>query len=272
MKPLNDLEKGWLAAAIDGEGTLQGKLGLTLIQVVNTNEAFIKYAASLLGPLARIYIYDDVDGTRLRKYTVRLHIQADIKEILVQIEPYLIIKRELARKIIIWCDGRFKRKARAHDKNGNAKLTVEIVRQLRLDYSSGKYTQTKIAKTLGVSTALISRICKHKTWRSEMNSSKVELVLRYQQKFCHPKMTVEQQTKVIVTGMAYCHEVGGVTLNQLSDQTVKHVLELSEWVVKEAPPSQLESQIISNEPPAAVVTLADKLAALKRQKEELSVK
>ena len=165
LKQFSDIEKGWLAAAIDGEGTIRSGLGRTFIQVVNTNEAFIKYAASLLGPLAHIYVYDDVEGTRLRKYTIKLQVQADIKEILIQIEPYLIIKRELAQKTIEWCNGRFKRKARAYDKNGNAKLTIEKVLRIRLAYDTGKFSMSAMARTVGVSVALISKICKHRMWK-----------------------------------------------------------------------------------------------------------
>lgn len=163
MKPLSDIEKGWLAAAIDGEGSVIQDISRCALVVVNTDEAFIKYAAQLFGENSKIYVHQP-PSPRKTKYVARLHIQFDIREILLQIIPYLIIKKEKAISLAEFCVGALERKARKHEGNGGAKLTEEKVARIRELYATRLFSQTSLAEAAGVSVAQIHNIVRRKQW------------------------------------------------------------------------------------------------------------
>jgi LAGLIDADG DNA endonuclease family protein len=165
MKLLTEFEKGWLAAAIDGEGTIVVDISRTQIFITNTNYEFIAYAMQLLGENSKIYKHQPTTPRKLVMRAV-LNIQWDIRDLLIQIEPYLLIKRDLAKKAIAFCDGCHERKARRHEGNGQAKLTESEVSQIKGMYTTGRFTLAYLGDLYGVSTAQISNITRGKQWAS----------------------------------------------------------------------------------------------------------
>lgn len=100
----NDLEKGWLAAAIDGEGSIRVSRQKSRYQVSvkNTHEGFINEAARLLGSSSRTY-REQPSGNRKLSFTACLFRTAEIVACLEQIEPYLIVKKYAAQQAIKVC-------------------------------------------------------------------------------------------------------------------------------------------------------------------------
>ena len=50
-------------------------------------------------------------------------------------------------------------------KNGNVKLTAVDVRQIRVFYKAGRFTQRQLAEMYGVSAMHVNRIIKRKYWK-----------------------------------------------------------------------------------------------------------
>jgi len=110
-KQLTEVEKAWLACAIDAEGSIifnpdkrDKRNHLTRVVVVyNTDKSFIEHFANLVG--GHIYIYDPNKigkghfGAKPR-YEVYISGKNKILNLLTQIKPYLIIKKEKAQQVI----------------------------------------------------------------------------------------------------------------------------------------------------------------------------
>jgi len=121
MENLNETEKAWLACALDGEGNLHLSHrkkkngtwdGWTVHLIVsNTNMDFLKYAQRLIsGKIRRIH---RKDGKRKPIYELRNIRKNEILEILLTIQPYLIIKNKKAQEVISFLksnnDGRLRK-------------------------------------------------------------------------------------------------------------------------------------------------------------------
>lgn len=107
---LSDLEIGWLAGALDGEGSLnfsERKDGLNKyymhIQIANTNLAYLQKAKEIIHA-GSIYSYNWNNGKWKIIYTYRLTNVGIVLHILEQITPYLIIKKEKAEIITKACE------------------------------------------------------------------------------------------------------------------------------------------------------------------------
>ena len=95
-------EKGWLASAIDGEGSIRmvGKYNTVSVSVCNTNKEFVEYAHKLCDAKTKIREDNRHIGNRKTLYEVQIHSKEDILNVLPQILPYLIIKKNQAEKAI----------------------------------------------------------------------------------------------------------------------------------------------------------------------------
>lgn len=128
MRELALHEKTWLAAAIDGEGSVQLNLqnhnarGYRTSQIVpkiridNTNPEFCKRAYEITG-LGKFRIKDKrrgwqtLDSKTKVLFTWENRRQNDVKEILIAILPFLIIKKERARVVIDYIELRQKNRS-----------------------------------------------------------------------------------------------------------------------------------------------------------------
>ncbi len=106
-KKLSEIDSAWLAGVIDGEGSIglydYGKEGRrVLIQIGNTNEQFVQKVKELIGCGSSINRQHFGGGHKGRKamYHYTLKGSARCYVILKQIYPYLIIKKDLAERII----------------------------------------------------------------------------------------------------------------------------------------------------------------------------
>ena len=140
----------WLAGVIDGEGSIglynYGKQGRrVMIQVANTNEAFVAHVRAIIGvgsSIMRCYYTSKLAKDPRKKPIYQWGLKGSIRcvEVLKQIVPYLIIKKALALSIIKEIEqnpfGRWIN-ATSSDKEAQAKITKEswrnpIIREKRL--------------------------------------------------------------------------------------------------------------------------------------------
>jgi len=96
---LNKFELGWLSSAIDGEGSIGFDLKTNILRVgiYNTNKNFIDYAKKLLN--GNVFIRPSTSERKVL-YRVEIGSKDKIIFILKQIIPYLIIKKEIAIKVL----------------------------------------------------------------------------------------------------------------------------------------------------------------------------
>jgi len=103
------MERAWLAAAIDGEGSIglydYGREGRRVyIQLSNTNEDFVNHAKNIIGCGSSITrrIHMSPEGYRGRKpiFHYGLKGSARCHKLLNQIIPHLIIKKDRAERIV----------------------------------------------------------------------------------------------------------------------------------------------------------------------------
>lgn len=101
------IEAAWLAGVIDGEGSIglynYGREGRrVIIQIGNTNEAFVAEVKRIIGCGSSI-IRHEFHGSHMGRkpiYHYALKGSARCYVVLKQIAPFLIIKKNLAEKII----------------------------------------------------------------------------------------------------------------------------------------------------------------------------
>ena len=126
---LTEQEKAWLAGVIDSEGTVwyrdsldknEWRIRQCSIEIVNTN---LEFAISVQKLLQAVSIYiEERSFSRQKKdlYRVRQHNHSKVLEILVQVLPYLIIKKFKAAKTMQfiqdtdWSRKRFQLKMSEH--------------------------------------------------------------------------------------------------------------------------------------------------------------
>jgi len=100
---VKEVDRVWLACAIDGEGTIneqlkRGKYKTIKVQIGNTSEEFIKKASKLM----RTKYYRIHRATRKPFFIVEACKRNLVLEILREVLPHLIIKRDIAEKEIEW--------------------------------------------------------------------------------------------------------------------------------------------------------------------------
>lgn len=110
-----DLEIGYIAGVFDGEGStgiLYSKKGkydhlYPYFNVSNTSEELIGKLHKMIGGNVSDDIYRP---PRKKQYTLRFSSIRDVLEVLKKIEPYLIVKRKVARLVIEFCESRLNQK------------------------------------------------------------------------------------------------------------------------------------------------------------------
>lgn len=100
---LEEWQKAWLACAIDSEGNIYAPVNCVRLEIVNTNIEFVLCVTSMLGDRAKVYTRKRRSEKETQAYTVVLGKQYELREILRQVLPYLIIKKEKARQVIERC-------------------------------------------------------------------------------------------------------------------------------------------------------------------------
>lgn len=106
---MNEIEKVWLACAIDGEGGIDFREYTEnnrqfRVSVNNTNKDFAKRAKHLLN--GKIMVQEgkltELGNKRKPKWVAYVDRKDEVKNILEEILPYLIIKQKKAKDIIDW--------------------------------------------------------------------------------------------------------------------------------------------------------------------------
>ena len=96
---MNSIDCAWLAAAIDGEGNISiGKYGSVRVGVYNTHRGFCEKAATLMN--GKVFSDSRHIGKRKICYRAEVTDSKKILSFLPSIIPHLIIKPELARRMV----------------------------------------------------------------------------------------------------------------------------------------------------------------------------
>lgn len=100
-------EASWLAGVIDGEGSIglynYGREGRrVLVQIGNTNEKFVKKVRAVIGCGSSVRRHKFASSHKGRKPMYHYCLKGSIRcyFVLKQVLPYLIIKKQLAKKIL----------------------------------------------------------------------------------------------------------------------------------------------------------------------------
>jgi len=102
---MNELEKTWLACAIDAEGCIsirehkKGRRSPVTIQITNTNLQFLKRANEIV-PRGKIYKVRRRRKNEKKTYTFNICRHEFVIDTLQEILPYLIIKKKIAKSAI----------------------------------------------------------------------------------------------------------------------------------------------------------------------------
>jgi len=156
---MSETERAWLAAAIDGEGSIKlsryrnGTYAARATQLIvsNINPPFIEKCRAITG-VGRIRVEERKPWNPVYLWYVQAHVE--IKEILTQILPYLIIKKELAEKLIKYVNMRIPR-MNLRDSKGHfirlnekeLKLLDEIMYINSLSAGKSRNAKAKLAQT-----------------------------------------------------------------------------------------------------------------------------
>ena len=119
VRELSEIERAWLAAALDGEGNIifvsRKKQHVTQVRIVNTDLRFLNRVK-------------DITGTGRIKEKKRLYSKPNWKKcfewhlyslescslLLKQLLPYLIIKADIAKQVILFADYHLPRSGRRY--------------------------------------------------------------------------------------------------------------------------------------------------------------
>ena len=111
VRTLSRVEAAWMAAVIDGEGSIgiydYGREGRRIqVQLGNTSEAFVARFRELIGCGSTVFrvAFSKSHKGRQPMYHFTLKGSARCYKLRTQVEPFLIIKRELAQKILRECE------------------------------------------------------------------------------------------------------------------------------------------------------------------------
>lgn len=135
---LTETQKAWLAAAMDGEGTISFKprakhqYVAPRISLGNTNLEFIQHACNITG-IGYIHTREMYYAAQKRKFPMfvwEVYGLANSAALLEQILPYLIIKRDIAKQLLLFCKFRLIRGKR---KFGKFEQTLVSGKQTEID-------------------------------------------------------------------------------------------------------------------------------------------
>jgi hypothetical protein len=108
MKKLNDFEIGYIAALLDGEGSLNFKecksrynsesCFQVSLRIHNTSLDFLRKAESIIG--GKIYVQTKPKGGRKPVYNLALYRICDVVALLKQISEHLVVKHEIAFRLL----------------------------------------------------------------------------------------------------------------------------------------------------------------------------
>jgi hypothetical protein len=98
---LSETQKVWLACAIDGEGSISMKKnGLIVVTIANTCEEYVRRASELMN--ANYYKLKEATATSKAPYQAQVCSKPKVLELLKELLPYFIVKREKAQQSIDW--------------------------------------------------------------------------------------------------------------------------------------------------------------------------
>jgi hypothetical protein len=107
MEKPTEIDKAWLASAIDGEGTIRfytTKHGRKYanVTVYNSNYDYVAKASDIMD--CKIYKHSTSNNrlTKKQMYQAMATNRASVEYVLTMIEPYLVIKRDKALAILKW--------------------------------------------------------------------------------------------------------------------------------------------------------------------------
>lgn len=107
VRRFSDVDASWLAATIDGEGSIglykRGGSGRTvIIQMANTDKAFVQHMRDVIGcgSTIRRVVFQASHKGRKPMYKFSLEGSGRVKQVLEQILPFLIIKKVKAKSIL----------------------------------------------------------------------------------------------------------------------------------------------------------------------------
>src|SRR3990167_4795440 len=98
---MRDTDWAWLAAAVDGEGSIDSLPGgQARISVCNTHRGFIENCKRIMGTDTNIHIGDKHIGGRKTLFVVGVYSKLEILRVAKGLLPHLIIKKDKALKAI----------------------------------------------------------------------------------------------------------------------------------------------------------------------------
>lgn len=141
---LDDLEKGYIAGILDGEGCITIKVCNQTpkrmkrftpeLSIASTSKKVIEWLKEKLKITSSIYSWQHKEKRRM--YRISIWKQREIRDLLYQLLPLLIIKKEEAYLMIEFILSRTQRKQKKPIKNISSKpLTLreqEIIQELKL--------------------------------------------------------------------------------------------------------------------------------------------
>jgi len=105
---MKEVDKAWLAAAVDGEGCIgvykNGRGGTYFhFEIVNTNYAFLKKCLDICES-GKITVKSEKNGNCNRCFIFKICKKESAIKVLEEILPYLIIKRTRAKHTLSWLE------------------------------------------------------------------------------------------------------------------------------------------------------------------------
>lgn len=116
MRQFLETEKAYLAGIIDGEGTITFAVSRPharsryvhaqpTVAIINTNSLLIEHLVTLLG-IGKTYVMPKYGFMKKPAWRIQIHKRREVLDLLVQILPFLIVKRPQAEKVIEFCTSR----------------------------------------------------------------------------------------------------------------------------------------------------------------------
>jgi len=145
---LDESQKGYLAAIIDGEGTISINTGSRpfrqhhpIVYITNTSLGLLQYIKKLLGG-GNIKPHQNATAKRRASWRWRLSGYSNIKMLLEQILPYLFVKKRVAELVIEYTISRLQRGAKWGHHLGLTEREQEIIMEVKVLNSHGR-SETK---------------------------------------------------------------------------------------------------------------------------------
>jgi len=118
MRTAADVERAYIAGLVDGEGSFcisehqssqKGRWLQPCFDISNNDELCLEYVHEMYG--------GTVNTVKNRGHHLRFTHPKMIKNILEDIFPYLIVKKEAAKVMLYFCESRLKRRGMAYTRN-----------------------------------------------------------------------------------------------------------------------------------------------------------